>query len=62
LSAVVIMSIFDANLIQGLIVNYGYAAVFVAVLLESSGIPLPGETILYARPGTPVRNTGLIYV
>jgi membrane protein DedA with SNARE-associated domain len=46
LSAVVIMSIFDANLIQGLIVNYGYAAVFVVVLLESSGIPLPGETIL----------------
>jgi membrane protein DedA with SNARE-associated domain len=46
LSAVVMMSIFDAHLIQGLIVNYGYAAVFVVVLLESSGIPLPGETIL----------------
>jgi membrane protein DedA with SNARE-associated domain len=46
LSAVVIMSIFDANLIQGLIADYGYAAVFVVVLLESSGIPLPGETIL----------------
>jgi hypothetical protein len=38
--------VFDANLIQGLIVNYGYAAVFVVVLLESSGIPLPGATIL----------------
>ena len=45
-SAVVIMSIFDANLIQGLIVNYGYTAVFLVMLLESSGIPLPGETIL----------------
>jgi membrane protein DedA with SNARE-associated domain len=46
LSAVVMMSIFDAHPIQGLIVNYGYAAVFVVVLLESSGIPLPGETVL----------------
>jgi membrane protein DedA with SNARE-associated domain len=41
-----IMSIFDANLIQGLIINYGYVAILMAVLLESSGIPLPGETIL----------------
>jgi membrane protein DedA with SNARE-associated domain len=40
------MTFLDANLIQGLIVNYGYAAVFVVVLLESTGIPLPGETIL----------------
>ena len=38
--------IFDANLIQDMIASYGYAAVFVVVLLESSGIPLPGETIL----------------
>jgi hypothetical protein len=37
LSAVVIVSIFDAHLIQGLTVNYGYAAAFVVVLLESSG-------------------------
>jgi membrane protein DedA with SNARE-associated domain len=59
LSAVVIMSIFDANLIQGLIVNYGYAAVFVAVLLESSGIPLPGETILVCASGYAGTQHGL---
>jgi membrane protein DedA with SNARE-associated domain len=40
------MTFFDATLVQALIANYGYAAVFVVVLLESSGIPLPGETIL----------------
>jgi hypothetical protein len=41
-----VMTFLDATLVQALIVNYGYAAVFVVVLLESSGIPLPGETIL----------------
>jgi len=28
--------------------RYGYAAVFVGVLLENTGIPVPGETILLA--------------
>jgi membrane protein DedA with SNARE-associated domain len=37
---------FDATLVQDLIANYGYAAVFVVVMLESSGIPVPGETVL----------------
>jgi membrane protein DedA with SNARE-associated domain len=40
------MTFFDANLIQDLIGNYGYAAIFLVVMLESSGVPLPGETIL----------------
>jgi membrane protein DedA with SNARE-associated domain len=40
------MTFLDANLIQDLIASYGYATVFFVVLLESSGIPLPGETIL----------------
>jgi membrane protein DedA with SNARE-associated domain len=40
------MTFLDANLIQNLIASYGYAAIFFVVLLESSGIPLPGETIL----------------
>lgn len=39
------MTFFDANL-QVIVANYGYGAVFVMVLLESSGIPLPGETVL----------------
>jgi membrane protein DedA with SNARE-associated domain len=30
------------------IVSYGYWAVFLIVMLESSGVPLPGETVLIA--------------
>src|SRR5260370_10532208 len=37
---------FDATLVQALIANYGYAAVFVVVMVESSGFPVPGETVL----------------
>ena len=31
-----------------LLARYGYAAVFVGVLLENTGVPVPGETILLA--------------
>jgi len=40
------MTFFDAALVQALIAHYGYAAVFAVVMLESSGFPLPGETVL----------------
>jgi membrane protein DedA with SNARE-associated domain len=40
------MTFFDAALVQALIAHYGYAAVFAVAMLESSGLPLPGETIL----------------
>jgi membrane protein DedA with SNARE-associated domain len=40
------MTFFDAALVQSLIEHYGYAAVFAVVMLESSGLPLPGETVL----------------
>jgi membrane protein DedA with SNARE-associated domain len=40
------MAFFDATLVQALITNYGYAAVFVVVMLESSGLPVPVETVL----------------
>jgi membrane protein DedA with SNARE-associated domain len=40
------MTFFDATLVQSLIANYGYSAVFVVVMLESSGFPVPGETVL----------------
>ncbi|HEY5226508.1 MAG TPA: DedA family protein, partial [Methylovirgula sp.] len=36
---------FDIN-IQPLIVQHGYWAVFAIVMLESTGVPLPGETVL----------------
>lgn len=36
------------NSILSLIGQYGYLIVFLGVMLESMGIPLPGETILLA--------------
>jgi membrane protein DedA with SNARE-associated domain len=36
------------NCIFSLIGHYGYLIVFLGVMLESTGIPLPGETILLA--------------
>lgn len=52
------MTSFDATLVQALIANYGYVAVFVVVMLESSGFPLPGETVLSAPPFTLVLGMG----
>lgn len=40
------MHIFDPATISHLLSTYGYAAVFIVVMLESAGIPMPGETIL----------------
>ena len=40
------MDFFDGSWIPHILVTYGYAAVFTIVMLESAGIPLPGETIL----------------
>jgi membrane protein DedA with SNARE-associated domain len=40
------VDILDGAWIHHIIVSYGYAAVFIIVMLESAGIPLPGETIL----------------
>src|SRR5580700_2531981 len=34
------------NLLRGALVHYGYWAVAAMLLLESAGVPLPGETIL----------------
>jgi membrane protein DedA with SNARE-associated domain len=34
--------------ILSLIARYGYLVVFFGVMLESTGVPLPGETILLA--------------
>jgi len=37
--------------IQPLIAQYGYGAVFLIVMLESAGVPLPGETALLLAAG-----------
>jgi hypothetical protein len=36
----------DGDTAQHLIAHYGYAAIFLVVMMESTGIPMPGETIL----------------
>ena len=40
------MDFVAADWIEGIIVSYGYAAIFLIVMLESAGVPLPGETTL----------------
>src|SRR4030081_780906 len=40
------MSFLNQTTVDELIASYGYIAIFGIILLESAGIPLPGETIL----------------
>ena len=40
------MDFLDGDNVQHLIGHYGYGAIFVIVMMESAGIPMPGETIL----------------
>ena len=40
------MHFLDGASAQHLVGQYGYGAIFVIVMLESAGIPMPGETIL----------------
>jgi membrane protein DedA with SNARE-associated domain len=40
------MSVLNHVTVDGFIASYGYIAIFGVILLESAGIPLPGETIL----------------
>src|SRR4030081_407339 len=42
------MSFLNQTTLDELIASYGYIAIFGIILLESAGIPLPGETILIA--------------
>lgn len=42
------MSILPIQSMESLFQSYGYAAIFVGVLLESTGLPLPGESLLIA--------------
>jgi membrane protein DedA with SNARE-associated domain len=54
-----VMTFFDATLVQALIANYGYAAVFVVVMLESSGLPVPVETVLVCASVYAASRNGL---
>ena len=40
------MHLFDSATVSHVVSTYGYAAIFTLVMLESAGIPLPGETVL----------------
>ncbi len=40
------MHLFSPESLQAFLHNYGYAAVFLVIALESSGLPLPGEATL----------------
>ncbi|MEB3324188.1 MAG: hypothetical protein VKM17_02480 [Cyanobacteriota bacterium] len=35
----------DLVMLQGLIQQWGYGVIFLAMLLENAGVPLPGETV-----------------
>ena len=50
------MHLFDSDVVTHILSTYGYVAIFTLVMLESSGIPMPGETILVT--GAIVASTG----
>ena len=53
------MHLFDSASVAHILSTWGYAAIFVVVMLESAGIPLPGETILVAGAVLAGTNKGL---
>jgi membrane protein DedA with SNARE-associated domain len=40
------MSLFSGYAVQGLLQGYGYPVIFLCILLESLGLPLPGESLM----------------
>lgn len=40
------MHIFDSDFVTQVIADYGTYAVFLVIMLESAGVPMPGETVL----------------
>jgi membrane protein DedA with SNARE-associated domain len=42
------MSLFSFESLDGLLQQYGYGVIFLGVMLESIGLPLPGESLLIA--------------
>ena len=40
------MHLFDPATVTAIIAGYGYYAVFLVIMLESAGVPMPGETVL----------------
>ena len=42
------MSLLPLHALEGLIHQYGYSAIFLCIMLESIGLPLPGESLMIA--------------
>lgn len=42
------MSIISLHTLEGLFQQYGYVVVFAGIMLESTGLPLPGESLMIA--------------
>jgi membrane protein DedA with SNARE-associated domain len=42
------MSLLPLNALEGLIHQYGYPTIFLCIMLESMGLPLPGESLVIA--------------
>ncbi len=40
------MHMFDPAILTQILATYGYYAIFLVVMLESAGVPMPGETVL----------------
>jgi hypothetical protein len=52
------MTFFDTTLVQALIANYGYAAVFVVVMLDSPGLLCPARQFSSASQSMLVLGKG----
>jgi membrane protein DedA with SNARE-associated domain len=53
------VDILEGAWIHHIVTNYGYWAIFLVVMLESAGIPLPGETILVSAAAYAGNRHGL---
>ena len=53
------MHIFDSAVLSHLLSSYGTYAIFLVVMLESAGVPMPGETILVTAAVLAGTNKGL---
>jgi membrane protein DedA with SNARE-associated domain len=53
------MHVISLGRLTHIFIQYGYFAVFVGLLAEGAGIPLPGETVLLIASALAARSTGL---
>ena len=53
------MHIFDPDALAQILSTYGYYAIFGVILLESAGVPMPGETVLVGAAVLAGTNKGL---